>query len=223
MRQAGYGKFIIEYIQQIAPGVPIYTEDATREIVTHFNTTPDQARKVVNVNFKRLADGNDHMDFKRYQKGVYYKPKVTVFGVALLNPMQVVIDNYVKKGKDEFGYETGPSLINKLGLTTQIPKYRFYATNRCNRYGDNMDDKLKVVFRSPVIAVNNENRPYLQLLDILQNKDKTPIDAADAQKRLINFIEQNNLDFRKLIALAQKHYGKEVTLRVAELAAGIEA
>lgn len=222
MRQAGYGKFITEYIKKMAPGVPIYTEDAAKEIVAHFYTTPDQARKVVNVTLKRMADGNEQIKLIRYQKGIYYRPKVTAFGISLLNPMQVVIESYVKKGKDEFGYETGPSLVNKLGLTTQIPKYRYYATNRCHRYGDNVDEKRKVVFRSPVIAVSAENRPYLQLLDILQNKDNTPIDAADAQRRMENYIEQNNIDFRKLIALAQKHYGRKVTLRVAELAAGIE-
>jgi hypothetical protein len=222
MQYAGYGKFITEYINQANPGVPIYTTDMVKEVVERFNTDEPQARRVVNVTLKRLADGNDVADLQRFEKGIYYKPKKTAFGVSLLNPLQIAIDNYAKKADEEFGYETGPSFLNRLGLTTQIPKYRYFATNKCDRYGDNLNEKLKIVLRRPVISVTSGNRGYLQLLDVLQNKDKTPIDVVDAQKRLTIFIEQNNLDFRKLIAFAYKCYSREVTLRVAELAAEIE-
>lgn len=222
MHYAGYGKFITKYVDKVAAGVPIYTEDTAKVVAMHFSTDPEQARKVVNVTFKRLIGCNEVTELIRFQKGIYYKPKKTAFGRSLLNPMQIVMENYVRKGNNEFGYETGASLLNKLGLTTQIPKYRYFATNRCNRYGDNVDEKLKIVLRKPVTVVNATNRAYLQILDALQNKDKTTIDAVDAQERLTNFVEQNNLDFRKLIAFAQKYYGREVILRVAELAAGIE-
>ena len=70
--------------------------------------------------------------------------------------------------------------------------------------------------------INAETRPYLQLLDALENKDKTLIDVENAQERLAGFAAQNNLDFKKLIAYAKKYYNKEVVWQVAELAASME-
>lgn len=221
MKHTGYGKFITEYIKRINPGTPIFTEDTAKEVAERFGTSTEQAKKVVNVTLKRIVDRGNNL-LIRFDKGVYYRPKMTAFGPSKLNPMQVFIETYIKKGMDICGYETGPSLLNQMGLTTQIPKYRYFATNRCQRYGDHVDTKLKVVLRRPLMNVNAETRPYLQLLDALENRDKTPIDVDNAQERLVEFAVQNNLDFKKLIAYAKKYYNKEVVWRVAELAASIE-
>ena len=221
MKQTGYGEFITEYVSGITHGRPIFTEDAAREVAVHFGTSTEQAKKVVNVTLKRLVDqGNNQLI--RFDKGIYYRPKMTAFGLSKLNPMQVFIETYIKKGINIFGYETGPSLFNQIGLTTQIPKYRYFAANRCQRYGDHVDTKLKVVLRRPLSNVNAETRPYLQLLDALENKDKTPMDVENAQEILSGFAVQNNLDFKKLIAYAKKYYNKEVVWQVAELAASME-
>lgn len=221
MKHTGYGEFITEYVNQITPGIPIFTEDTARKVAVCFGTSTEQAKKVVNVTLKRLVDqGNNQLI--RFDKGIYYRPKMTAFGPSKLNPMQVFVETYIKKGMTIFGYETGPSLLNQMGLTTQIPKYRYFATNRCQRYGDHIDTKLKVVLRRPLMNVNEEARPYLQLLDALENKDKTPIDVENAQKRLDGFAVQNNIDFKKLIAYAKKYYNREVVWQVAELAASME-
>ncbi len=221
MKHTGYSKFINEYINRIDPGIPIYTENAAEEVAARFGISIEQAKKVVNVTLKRLAD-MDNNQLIRFNKGIYYKPKMTAFGPSKLNPMQVFVETYIKKGMNIIGYETGPSLLNQMGITTQIPKYRYFAANRCQRYGDNVDTKLKVVLRRPLMNVNAETKPYLQLLDALENKDNTPIDIENMQERLAGFVVQNNLDFKKLIAYAKKYYKKEVVWQVAELAASME-
>ncbi len=221
MKQTGYSEFIIEYVNKATPGVAIYTEDTARAVATHFGTSVEQAKKVVNVTLKRLMDRENNL-LIRFDKGIYYKPKMTAFGPSKLNPMQVFIETYIKKGMKVFGYETGPSLLNQMGLTTQIPKYRYFATNRCQRYGDHVDTKLKVILRRPLMNVNEETRPYLQLLDAIENKDRTPVDVENAQGRLAKFVVQNNLDFKKLIAYARRYYSKEVVWQIAELAVSME-
>lgn len=221
MKRTGYSDFIIEYINKSTPGVAIFTEDTAKEVATHFGTNMEQAKKVVNVTLKRLADRENNL-LIRFDKGVYYRPKMTAFGPSKLNPMQVFIETHIRKGMNVFGYETGPSLLNQMGLTTQIPKYRYFATNRCQRYGDHVDTKLKVVLRRPLMNVSAETRPYLQLLDAIENKDRTPIDVENAQERLAKFVIQNNLDFKKLIAYGKRYYNKEVVWQIAELAASME-
>ena len=221
MKQTGYSEFIIEYVNKTTPGLPIFTEDTARDVAVHFGTSTEQAKKVVNVTLKRLADRENNR-LIRFDKGIYYRPKMTVFGPSKLNPMQIFIETYIRKGTNILGYETGPSLLNQMGMTTQIPRYRYFATNRCQRYGDHFDTRLKVVLRRPLMNINAETRPYLQLLDALENKDKTPIDVENAQERLAGFAAQNNLDFKKLIAYAKKYYNREVVWQVAELAASME-
>ena len=221
MKRTGYSEYLIEYVNRTIPGVPIFSEDTAREVAVHFGISTEQAKKTVNVTLKRLADREDSQ-LIRFDKGIYYRPKMTAFGPSKLNPMQIFIKTYIKKGMNVFGYETGPSLLNQIGLTTQIPKYRYFATNLCQRYGDHVDTKLKVVVRRPLMNINAETRPYLQLLDALENKDKTPIDVENAQQRLAKFAVQYHLDFKKLIAFAKKYYSKEVVWQVAELAASME-
>ena len=218
MQYTGYGKYIAKYIEEADPDLPIYTANMTNEVAGEFHIDTTQARKVVNVNMKRIADRKDIVGLKRYSKGIYFKPKKTALGDSVINPIQIVIDTYIKKDGEEFGYETGPSFLNRIGLSTQIPKYRYYATNKCKRYGDNLKEKLKVVLRKPVTVVTKYNRSYLQFLDVVQNRDKVPIDVIDKEDKLIAYIENNKLDYIKLIAFAKKYYGKEVTLQVAELA-----
>jgi len=221
MKRTGYSKFIIEYVNRVTPGVAIFTEDTAREVATRFGTNTEQAKKVVNVTLKRLADRENNI-LIRFDKGIYYRPKMTAFGPSKLNPMQVFVENYIKKGMDVFGYETGPSLLNQMGLTTQIPKYRYFATNRCQRYGDHVDTKLKIILRRPLMNISAETRPYLQLLDAIENKDRTPIDVENMRRRLAKFVVQNNLDFKKLIAYARRHYSKEVVWQIVDLAASME-
>ena len=221
MKHTGYSEFITKYVKRRALGAPIFTEDTAKEVAKQFGTSTEQAKKVVNVTLKRLVDqGNNQL--LRFDKGIYYRRKMTAFGPSKLNPMQVFVETYIKKGMNVFGYETGPSLLNQMGLTTQIPKYRYFATNRCQRYGDHVDTKLKVVLRRPLMNVTAETRAYLQLLDALENKDKTPIDVENAQERLARFAVQNSIDFKKLIAYAKKYYRREVVWQVAELAASME-
>ncbi len=220
MKKTGFGEFITQYVNGINPGMPIFTKDTAREVAVHFGTSTEQAKKVVNVTLKRLVDCRNNQ-LMRFDKGIYYRPKMTAFGPSKLNPMQVFTEAYIKKGMNVFGYETGPSLLNQIGLTTQIPKYRYFATNKCHRYGDHIDAKLKVVLRRPLMNINLETKPYLQLLDVLENKDKTPIDVENAPERLGKFVVQNDINFKKLIAYAKKFYSKEVVWHVAELAASM--
>jgi len=68
--------------------------------------------------------------------------------------------NDTLRGDEIIGYETGFSLMNKLGLTTQVPKRREIATNA---YRKNIDDRF-IIVRKPVITVNTGNFRYLQTL-----------------------------------------------------------
>lgn len=216
MEQIGYGQYIAENILHLPFGVPIYTEDMARGLAKQFDIDMKKAKGLVNVNLKRLADNND---LKRYQKGIYYKAKITPFGKAKLNPAYVIRDIYLNKNGVVIGYETGATFLNQIGLTTQIAKYKYCATNAFKQNGSRIDEKLKVVIRKPPVKVTEQNYQYLQLLDAIENKDKIPIDVHHPEKIILNYIRKNQLDFIKLVAYAGKFYRKEILLCIGKIAA----
>jgi hypothetical protein len=216
MEQVGYGQYIADIILRSPIGVPIYTENIAEEIANQYQIDLEKAKGLVNVNLKRIADSND---LERYQKGVYYKAQTTPFGKTKLNPAYIARDAYIYKNGMTIGYETGASFLNKIGLTTQIAKYKYYATNVFKQNGSRVEEKLNVVLRKPKLEVTEENYQYQQLLDAVENRDKIPIDACYSERIILDYIENNSLDFKKLVAYASKYYRKETLLRIGEIAA----
>lgn len=84
----------------------------------------------MNTNLYRLRG----QSIDSFRKGAYYKHKTTVFGKTPMNPAQFINKQYIQRNDDIVGYETGASLFQEIGLTTQLPKYQYIATNvhHCN-------------------------------------------------------------------------------------------
>ena len=109
-------------------------------------------------------------------------------------------------------------IIQKIGLTTQIPKYRYIATNKYNHKGNRIIEDMKVVIRKPNTLVQEDNILYLQLIDAIENKDKINIDSSNPSGILNDYIVRNKLDYGKLIAIAARYYGKEIIMQISDLA-----
>ena len=68
---------------------------------------------------------------ERYDNGIYYIPKHGgLLGKSYLDPSMVIIRKYVENQSDKYGYITGLSFANQLGLTTQMPAVIEIVTNR---------------------------------------------------------------------------------------------
>ncbi|HHV13083.1 MAG TPA: hypothetical protein GXX75_22680 [Clostridiales bacterium] len=215
MEQVGYGQYIADNIRSFPFGVPIYTDKIAHEVARQFQIELYQAKILVNVNLKRIADNNG---LERYQKGIYYKAQETPFGKTKLNPVQIMRDLYLVKDGQSIGYETGPSFFNRIGLTTQLSKYKTYATNAFRQKGNRVEEKLGVILRKPPAEVTNDNCRYLQLLDVIENKEKLTMDALEPDQILLEYIQKNELDYVRLAGYASQYYRKEVSLRLGELA-----
>lgn len=219
MKGIGYKQFIAEYISDLPCNVPIYSGDVARKLANNFVIELEQAKTLVNVNLPRLA--NTH-DLVRYQKGIYYKAQNTTFGKTKLNPALINRDLYTRKGGEITGYETGASFLHQIGLTTQIPKFRKYATNAFKQYGCRVNKKRMVILQRPPAEITADNYLYLQLLDAIANKDQITFDACQPEKIILDYIHDKNLDFRKLVGYAGKYYNQKTQLRIIEIvAAGI--
>ncbi|MDA8233406.1 MAG: DUF6088 family protein [Clostridia bacterium] len=159
---------------------------------------------------KRLADKGQ---IERFQKGVYYRAKQTVFGKAHPSVETLEAQLLIRRGDDIIGYETGVSLMNQIGLTTLVPKKREIATNA---YRKIINDKY-IIARKPVITVNTGNFRYLQFLDVIRDLPEAPVDAENPNALLHAFAEKNGLDAVKALTYARQHYPQKTLLNLVDV------
>ena len=69
----------------------------------------------------------------RFDRGIYYIPTETAFGVSLLDPCKVIEKKYVKDSSGCYGYYSGAAFLNQLGLSTQMPNTIEVCTNNEKR------------------------------------------------------------------------------------------
>lgn len=78
--------------------------------------------------FKRMVQSGDII---RFDTGVYYLPKASrILKKSYLDPMKVIIRKYIKNAGETYGYFSGATFANQIGLTTQMPTVLEIVTSR---------------------------------------------------------------------------------------------
>ena len=209
-----YTEFIFLRLKNYETGQPIYTSDIAAKLADAYGLNQKEAVAATAVVFKRMMDEKKISNLRFHQKGIYYFTVVTPFGEAGIDTERLIADKYLLP---DIGYETGYTMLHRMGLTTQLPNQRCIATNKatdCTR----TDYKLNVIIRPPKTTINEENKAYLQFLDVLDLMDKAPIDAIHPYKVLTNYIHQMKLKYELLLSLADKYYSKKTILQLAHTA-----
>lgn len=111
---------------------------------------------------------------ERYDNGIYYIPKRDgLLGKSYLDPSVVVLRKYVQSKSEIYGYVTGISFANQLGLTTQIPAIIEVVTNREATNGRMVTvGKQRVRIKKSAISVSESNAELLQFLDSVSHAEK---------------------------------------------------
>ena len=209
-----YNNILIKYIDEYPYDEPIFIEeikDYFKKIIqNNFETT----FKSIYVYINRLVKENK---LSQFVKGIYYKPTKGIFGSKPLNINKVIEKKYICDKNGKKGYFTGAYLFNKLGLTTQIPKEILIVTNECPNSNDYNNKNLGVTIRKPKTPVTEENYKYLQLFDILINKDNIKIEVDNEKEIIYKFIEDNQLNIEKIFEYANKINNLKPIIRLYEL------
>lgn len=181
-----YKEELIKYIESCPYDEPIFIED----IKKHFTNI-----KTIYVYLNRLVK---EKVIYQFMKGVYYKPTKGIYGKKKLNVNKVISKKYISNNNEIKGYISGAYLFNKLGLTTQMPRVITIVTNECPNNNEYYNKNLGVVIRKPKIKITKDNYLYLQLFDILINKEKVPIEINNENEVLFKYIKDNNLEIEKI-------------------------
>lgn len=127
---------------------------------------------------------------KKVSKGVFYKPEQTVFGELKPDYSELLRPYLFENGK-RVAYETGTSLYNRLGLTTQMA-FRIKIASRGKRISISREN-LKADAVKSYAEVTDKNYEILGLLDAFKDIKKIPdCTVAQAIKRLSVIVKELN-------------------------------
>lgn len=211
MKQLKYGEFIADAVQNLPFGSAIRTEDIAEQLAERLTLPYDQARKLTNVKLKRMADRGE---IERFQKGMYFHVKETVFGKVTPDIDKMAMKTLTEQDGAKIGYESGASLFNRLGLTTMIPRDIEITTNL---YRTNLPERCHIKVLRPPTVVTDQNWKYLQLIDAVSVLSNTHIDADHPEQLLAAHIKKQQLDGLTLILTACRYSPQKVVLRVIDL------
>ena len=144
---------------EFKPNTPIFLSD----LENTNKTSGDALRK----SFSRMAKTGE---IRRFQKGIYYIPEKTIFGESSLNPADVIRRKYLSDDKNQYGVLTGLALLNKWGLTTQVPNVIEISTNNeTNRKRQVYIGDQAVILRCSRTPITNENATLIEFLEALSS------------------------------------------------------
>ena len=138
---------------------------------------------------------------ERYDSGIYYTPKSGgLLGKSYLDPSVVIMRKYVENNSNKYGYITGLSFANQLGLTTQMPAVIEIVTNREATNGRTlMVGNQKVRVKKSVIPVSEDNAELLQLLDSVGQAEKyTELTIEETVDVLITYMRKKKFTKKQL-------------------------
>lgn len=210
MERFGYGKFIMNKISDIQYGQVFHNGIIAEAVANEYKISVNKATPVTNVTLKRLVDKGF---IERFQKGVYYRVKQTVFGRILPSVDVLETQLLLRRGNDIIGYETGASLLNQMGLTTLVSKKREIATNA---YRKNLESKF-IKAKKPITTVNTKNFHYLQLLDAIRDLPGAPINVDNPKAVLGAFIKNNKIDTVEALKYARNYYSEKTLLNLVDI------
>ena len=193
MNARGYGEHIRTLIREWPADEPITTTAVAANLADAFGVEIKNAKKITNVNIKRLSDNGELV---RVQKGVYGNVKVTPFGKLTPNADEIMTALLLRDGDKVIGHIAGPTLLNAIGLCSWIPKERHIATNGFRR---RIPDGTSIRVHRSVIPVNNENVWYLQAIEAFNAMERYPIDTDRPDDILREMLRRNNIDNEKPI------------------------
>lgn len=138
----------------------------------------------------------------KFEKGVYYVPKQTLLGYSMISPSKVIEKKYIKSGEKIFGYYSGQTILNKIGLSTQMPNItEIYTNNESSKVRDINVGKQKVRLRRSRVAITESNVAVLCFFEIMNLLPGNSIEDQD-REILSRYIKENNIQRKDITAYA---------------------
>ena len=168
---------------------PIFVSDITYGVMTKNNIR----QQIMNY----AAAGK----LKRYDTGIYYIPKESIFKTApTLSQNSVIEKKYLYSGSVRCGYISGINFANRIGLTTQVPASYEVVTNKASKdYREATLATAKIIIRKPRVTIDESNYKYLQFLDLLKDIDLySELKGSELNNKIKTYMKKSGIQFQQL-------------------------
>jgi hypothetical protein len=117
---------------------------------------------------KALADMCASGKIIRFDKGIYYIPKITFLGVSKLNVWKVIEKKYISNGNNCFGYYSGNTFLNQTGFSSQVPNIvEIYTNDENSKVREVMVGSMRVMLRKSRTLIDKNNVAVLSFLEMM--------------------------------------------------------
>ena len=129
----------------------------------------------------------------RYDKGIYYIPTKTLLGKSILDYKKVLMKKYIENGNAIFGYFSGITFLNMLGLSTQMPnKLEIYTNHETANIREVTVGGKDVILRRARTDITRQNASVLSFLELMNYTDADFYDTEKV-KIITDFIKEQNI------------------------------
>lgn len=187
---------LIDYLlNKYGTNKPILTEELSIPEISYDNLR------------KQLSRYNSQGIIEKYSQGVYYIPKETILGKSTLSINDVIYRKYISDDNEIYGFFSGLSFYNKLGITTQVPfVYEIVTNKEKSRVRKITLKNKKIILRKPYATINRNNYLEAQFLEFINNANINDID--DNIDILKKYIKDNNLNKNIILDLITNYPSK---------------
>lgn len=206
-----YDALISKAVKEIPYEALIRIDRIAWQLAEQFSMSYDEAKTVTNVKLERMAERGE---VRQLEAGLYCHLQQTVFGPIAPDVDQIMVRIVTVKDGARIGYESGPALTNRIGLSTLVPRNIEITTNL---YDIRLPKGCNVELKRPVAMITDANWMYLQFLDLFEFLPNAHIDAVKPALLVASLIKERELDPLTLISTARKHYPSKTVLRLADL------
>ncbi|HNX16346.1 MAG TPA: DUF6088 family protein [Bacilli bacterium] len=143
---------------------------------------------------------------RKYSQGVYFVPKKTSFGLSTITAYEAIEKQYISCNDKIFGIKTGVTLLNKFGITTQVPNIiEIVTNNETTRIRRKVVNERVFILRKSRCEINEDNYMAYEVLELLNSlNDKQVIER---KSKIQSYVKENNL-FAEITKLAKDFPGK---------------
>lgn len=150
---------------------------------------------------QQLKKLTDEGMIKRFDKGIYYFPRKSIFQSGSLPSIEKVLEYKYLRDKNQLcSYVSGQLFFNQIGLSTQVPmQYEIVSNKATTDYRETVLAQSRIIIRSPKVPVTEQNYTILQFLDLMKDVDLySEISGKELQERLFKYLRTINLKISDL-------------------------
>ena len=151
---------------------------------------------------KELADLCVCRKLVRFERGVYYVPKMTELGPSKLNPQKVIEKKYIAAGDGRNGYYSGATFLNLTGLSSQVPNIvEVYTNAESAKVREIAVGSIKVLLRRARTPITKNNAAVQSFLELMNSVSPS---FFDNERRRItsDYILQNGISKKDITKYA---------------------